>query len=69
MYKEFKEQESDPMKLISDSNYLQHSYREELIKAGVCPQKAEQAAMSMSSEELMMIAEIWVQWAVVLAQS
>jgi hypothetical protein len=57
------------MKLTLDSLDLQNSYRNELIKAGVSPQKAEQAAMSMSSEELIMIAEIWAQWAVVLAQA
>ncbi|WP_181280529.1 hypothetical protein [Aphanothece hegewaldii] len=54
------------MKQSIEFTNLQQSYYNELIKVGVCPQKAEQAAMSMSSEELMMIAEIWIQWAVVL---
>lgn len=54
------------MKRILEFTDLQHSYYNELIKAGVCPKKAQQAAMSMSREELKMIAEIWLQWAVVL---
>lgn len=54
------------MKLTLEFTNLQQSYYHELIKAGVCPKKAQQAAMSMSNEELKMIAEIWIQWAVVL---
>lgn len=56
------------MKLSFKFTDLQQSYYNELIKVGVCPQKAEQAAMSMSQTELKMIAEIWSQWAVVLTK-
>jgi hypothetical protein len=56
------------MKLTLEFTDLQHSYYNELIKSGVCPEKAKQAAISMSNEELKMIAEIWIQWAVVLGK-
>lgn len=51
------------------TNQLEHSYCHELIKAGVDPNKAAQAAKRMTETELLLIAEIWEQWADVLAQS
>jgi hypothetical protein len=57
------------MKSIGDYNHLRYSYREELIKAGVCPTKAEQAAQAVTSQELILIGEIWGQWAAVLSKT
>lgn len=47
---------------------LQKSYQEHLVKAGVCPQKAEQAASSLSIQELQIISEIWTDWGSLLSQ-
>lgn len=57
------------MKPTVDVNHLRYSYREELIKAGVSPQKAEQAAQAVTSQELFMIGEIWGQWATILSRT
>lgn len=48
-------------------NQLEQFYCNELIKAGVDPHKATQAAKSMSEKELLLIGEIWEQWGNVLA--
>ncbi len=48
---------------------IQQSYQEQLIKAGVCPQKAEQAAKSLSIEELALIGEIWLDWGSLFTQA
>jgi hypothetical protein len=52
-----------------DFNYLRYSYRDELIKAGVPPEKAEQAARSITTQELILIGEIWGQWATILSRT
>jgi hypothetical protein len=52
----------------SNRNY-KHIYYKELIKAGVEPQKAEQAARNMTEKELLLIAEIWENWADVIEQT
>jgi hypothetical protein len=52
-----------------DFNYLRYSYRDELIKAGVPPAKAEQAARSITTQELILIGEIWGQWAAILSRT
>lgn len=41
---------------------LKQSYQEQLIRAGVPPQKAEQAAKALTVEELQFISEIWPEW-------
>jgi len=41
---------------------LGQSYRDELIKAGVESHRAEQAAKSLTWEQLMLISEIWLEW-------
>jgi hypothetical protein len=41
---------------------LKHSYREQLIKAGVEPQRAMQAARKITPDELRIIGEIWEEW-------
>ncbi len=41
---------------------LQQTYQEQLVKAGVSPQKAEQAAKGLSLRELQLISEIWQDW-------
>jgi hypothetical protein len=56
------------MKPTVNFNDLRYSYRDELIKAGVSPQKAEQAARAVTSQELILIGEIWGQWATILSQ-
>ncbi|MGK7877109.1 MAG: hypothetical protein AB4426_28595 [Xenococcaceae cyanobacterium] len=50
------------------SNKLEWAYREQLVKAGVKPQKAEQAAKTLTEEELQLISEIWSDWAVIFYQ-
>jgi hypothetical protein len=42
---------------------LKQSYKEQLIKAGVEPQKAVKAAEKITREELNLIGEIWTDWA------
>ncbi len=54
------------MNPVLDSHTLQSCYTKELIKAGVKPQKAQEAAVAMTSQELLMIGDIWPQWAAVL---
>lgn len=46
---------------------LQESYQEHLVKAGVSPQKAEQAAKALSLQQLQIISEIWEDWGNVVA--
>jgi hypothetical protein len=48
---------------------LEHSYRDQLVKAGVAFHKAEQAAKSLTSEQLKLIGEIWPEWAVTFSQA
>ncbi len=57
------------MELTSKSTHLENSYCNELIKAGVDPNRAAQAARRMTEQELMIIGEIWGQWGSVLNQS
>lgn len=47
---------------------LKQSYVEQLVKAGVEPQKAEQAAKTLNIEELKLIGLIWPEWAAVFYQ-
>ena len=42
---------------------LKHFYKDQLVKAGVAPQRAEQAAQILTSEQLQLISEIWPEWA------
>lgn len=57
------------MEFNGKANQLEHFYRNELIKAGVDPNKATQAAKTMTEKELLLIGEIWEQWGNVLAKS
>ncbi|WP_013322506.1 hypothetical protein [Gloeothece verrucosa] len=57
------------MELNSKTHQLEYVYRNELIKAGVDPHKATQAAKTMTEKELLLIGEIWEQWGNVLAKS
>ncbi|ACK67780.1 hypothetical protein PCC8801_3830 [Rippkaea orientalis PCC 8801] len=50
-------------------NKLQQSYQEHLVKAGVSRQKAEQAARTLSLQELQLISEIWEDWGNVVARA
>jgi hypothetical protein len=56
------------MEVNCKSNYLESSYCAELIKAGVEPYRAAQAAKSMTEKELLLIAEIWANWAKVVTK-
>jgi len=47
---------------------LKQSYKEQLVRVGVDPHKAEQAAKLLTGEELQMISEIWPGWAAVFPQ-
>ncbi|HEY9846958.1 MAG TPA: hypothetical protein V6D03_12280 [Candidatus Caenarcaniphilales bacterium] len=47
---------------------LQQSYKEQLVVAGVDPQRAEQAAKVVTWEQLQLIREIWPDWAAAFLQ-
>lgn len=47
---------------------LQKSYQQQLVKAGVSQQKAEQAAKTLSVQELQIIGEIWQDWGKVVGR-
>lgn len=47
---------------------LERSYKDQLVKAGVPPHKAEQAAKTLTNEQLQLIGDIWPEWAVSLSQ-
>lgn len=44
---------------------LQHSYYQQLLKAGVTQERAFQAARSLNQEQLKIISEIWSDWSIV----
>lgn len=48
---------------------LKQSYQEQLVRAGVPLNKAEQAAKILTLEELRMISEIWPEWANIFSQA
>ncbi|MGK7944835.1 MAG: hypothetical protein AB4058_10245 [Microcystaceae cyanobacterium] len=48
---------------------LKQSYQEQLIKAGVSPQRAAKAASVLTLEELELIAEIWLDWGCFFSQA
>ncbi len=43
-------------------NYLKQLYQQYLVRFGVEPQKAEQAANILTEQELLLIAQIWPEW-------
>jgi len=47
---------------------LEQSYKEQLVRVGVDPQRAEQAAKLLTGEELRLISEIWPGWGAVFPQ-
>lgn len=47
---------------------LKQSYKNQLVKAGVAPHRAEQAADTLTSEQLQLIREIWPEWTVAFSQ-
>lgn len=47
---------------IMKTERLKQSYRNQLIKAGIAPHRAEQAADTLTPEELRLIGEIWPEW-------
>lgn len=48
---------------------LKQSYKNQLIKAGVDFQRAEQAINNIKDEELQLIREFWSDWTVVFSQT
>lgn len=52
-----------------DTEKLKQSYKKQLLKAGVDPHKAEQAAMNLTREELKLIHQIWPEWAAALPRA
>lgn len=48
---------------------LKQSYQEQLIKVGVHPLKAEEAAKLLSKEELQFIGDIWPEWGAVVSKT
>ncbi len=54
------------------SDQLKQAYKEQLLRAGVEPHKAEQAAntvSSMNKQELQLLSDIWSDWAVAYSQT
>lgn len=49
-------------------NHFIECYREQLIKAGVEPLKAEEASKNINQDQLRIISEIWSEWAHVFSQ-
>ncbi|MDJ0582734.1 MAG: hypothetical protein AB4060_14900 [Crocosphaera sp.] len=47
---------------------LQKSYQQQLVKAGVCQKKAEQAAKTLTVQQLQIIGEIWQDWGKVVGR-
>ncbi len=47
---------------MMELSQLQHSYYQQLLKAGVAEDRAFQAARSLSREQLQIISEIWSDW-------
>jgi hypothetical protein len=47
---------------------LEQSYKEQLVKAGVATYRAEQAAKTVTREQLQLISEIWPEWASTFSQ-
>lgn len=56
------------MEGIVNFDKLKQSYQEQLVRAGVHPHKAEQAAETLTLEEFQLISEIWTEWATVVSQ-
>jgi len=48
---------------------LENSYKDQLVKAGVAPHRAEQAAKNLTKEQLQLISEIWPEWAFAFSQA
>lgn len=55
-------------KQILKTEKLEQSYKNQLVKVGVDFQRAEQAARALSGEELLLVSEIWPEWATVFSQ-
>jgi hypothetical protein len=51
-----------------ESNKLEHSYQEQLVRVGVEPTKAQQAAKNLSTHEFQLIGEIWPEWATIFKE-
>jgi hypothetical protein len=47
---------------------VQQAYKNQLISAGVCSDRAAQVADTLSQVDLKVISEIWSQWAVTWEQ-
>ena len=48
---------------------LKQSYKDQLVKVGVDPHRAENAANVLTSEQLQLIGEIWPEWTTVFLQT
>jgi ATP-dependent protease HslVU (ClpYQ) peptidase subunit len=55
-------------KQVLKTEKLEQSYKDQLVKAGVDFQRAEQASKVLTREELLLVSEIWPEWAVVFSQ-
>ena len=51
---------------ILKTEKLEQSYKDQLVKVGVDFQRAEQASKVLTSEQLLLVSEIWPEWATVL---
>lgn len=48
---------------------LKKSYQKQLVRAGVPPQRARQAAASLTVEQLKLISDIWPEWAIIYSNT
>ena len=54
---------------MMETEKLKHSYKNELLRAGVDFHKAEQVVNNLTREELQLIREIWPEWDLILTEN
>ncbi|MBV9388016.1 MAG: hypothetical protein JOZ78_16455 [Chroococcidiopsidaceae cyanobacterium CP_BM_ER_R8_30] len=52
-----------------ETQKLKQSYKNQLIKAGIDSYKAEQVVKNLTREDLQLIREIWLEWALTLTEN
>jgi len=54
---------------MMETEKLKHSYKNELLRAGVDFHKAEQVVKNLTREELQLIRDIWPEWDFILTEN
>lgn len=47
---------------------LEQLYKDQLVRVGVDLRRAEQAAKALTREELLLVGDIWPEWAIAFSQ-